>query len=363
MGSTALTLVVNGPEMAESPSAPLALHLDSGALKANWHWLARKSGPAACGAAIKADGYGLGALAVLEHLKAAGCRDFFVATWAEAAIVMPYLEGAALSVLHGVREEDMPLALSSPARPVLNSPEQIARWKAANGGPCDIMIDTGMNRLGLDANDVKPALFEGLEIETCMSHLACADEPEHQLNMVQPMILKQMSRRVGARRLSLANSAGILAGEQFHFDLTRPGIGLYGGIQSAAGTGHIQQVVTPRAQILQRRTVRGGESVGYGATYVADRTREAAILNIGYADGYLRGFSNMGSARHGELLLPVLGRVSMDLLTVDVTAAPHLREGDWLDIDFDLPTASVMSGLSQYELLTGLGKRFARIWG
>jgi len=348
--------------MTDRPPAPLALQLDSAALKANWLWLQHRSGAAACGAAIKANAYGLGAVQVLEHLKDAGCQDFFVATWEEAAEVLPYLDGASLSVLHGVREADMAFALGTPVRPVLNSLEQIARWKAANGGPCDIMIDTGMNRLGLDANDVKADLFEGLEIETLMSHLACADEPDHQLNMIQPMILKQMSRRVGARRLSLANSAGILAGDAFTFDLTRPGIALYGGIQRAEGTGHIKQVVTPRAQILQRRVVRGGESVGYGATYVADRQREAAVINLGYADGYYRAFSGMGSAKLGDLLLPIMGRVSMDLITIDVDAAPELQEGDWVDIDFDLPMSSAFSGMSQYELLTGLGRRFERVW-
>ena len=348
--------------MTDVPPAPLALHLDSAALKANWLWLAQKSGPAACGAAIKANGYGLGAVAVLKHLLAAGCRDFFVATWEEAAEVLPHLDGASLSVLHGVREADMAFALSTPARPVLNAPEQIARWKAAGGGLCDVMIDTGMNRLGLDANDVKAELFDGLEIETLMSHLACADEDGHQLNMVQPMIFRQLARKVSARRLSLANSAGILAGETFAFDLTRPGLSLYGGIQRAEGTGHIRQVVTPRAQILQRRVVRGGESVGYGATYVADRQREAAIINIGYADGYYRGFSGLGAAKRGDLLLPVMGRVSMDLVAIDVDAAPELKEGDWVDMDFDLPMASAFSGMSQYELLTGLGRRFAREW-
>ncbi|MBO9576158.1 MAG: alanine racemase [Sphingobium sp.] len=344
--------------MTDLPPAPLALHLDSAALKSNWQWLAEQSGTAACGAAIKANAYGLGAVEVLKHLKSAGCRDFFVATWQEAAEVLPHLEGASLSVLHGVREADMAFALNTPVRPVLNSLEQIARWKEAGGGPCDVMIDTGMNRLGLDANDVKYGLTEGLEVDTCMSHLACADEPDHQLNMVQPMILKQMSKRIGAERLSLANSAGILLGPEFAFDLTRPGLALYGGI----GTGGIKPVVTPRAQILQRRVVRGGESVGYGATYVADRQREAAVINIGYADGYYRCFSGMGAAKVGDLLLPLMGRVSMDLVTIDVDAAPELKEGDWVDMDFDLPMSSAFSGMSQYELLTGLGRRYARIW-
>jgi len=354
--------VSDAPKMTALPSAPLALHLDTVTLKSNWRWLAQRSGGAACGATIKANAYGLGAVEVAKHLKSAGCRNFFVATWAEAAEVLPHLDGAALSVFHGVREADMAYALQSTARPVLNSPEQIARWRAAGGGPCDIMIDTGMNRLGIDANDMTADMFEGLEIETLMTHLACADEPDHQLNMVQPMVFKQMVRKLGAKRLSVANSAGVLAGEGFTFDLTRPGLAIYGGIQRAEGTGYIKQVVQPRAQILQRRTIRGGESVGYGAAYVSDRTREAAVLNIGYADGYLRAFADMGAAKLGDQLLPLMGRISMDLVVVDVTEAKHLKEGDWLDIDFDLATASVFSGISQYEMLTLLGNRFQRKW-
>ncbi len=206
--------------------------------------------------------------------------------------MLPHLGGASLSVLHGVREADMAFALTTPARPVLNSPEQIARWKAANGGPCDVMIDTGMNRLGLDANDVKADLFEGLEIETLMSHLACADEDGHQLNMVQPMIFRQLARRISARRLSIANSAGILAGDAFAFDSHPPGHRALRRYPARRGYGPHPAESQPRVQILQRRVVRGGESVGYGATYVADRQREAAIINIGYADGYYRAFGH-----------------------------------------------------------------------
>lgn len=351
--------------MTDLPPPPLALHLDGAALRANWAWLASQGGTA-CGAAIKANGYGLGALDVLGQLKTAGCRDFFVATWAEAAELLPHLGDAALSVFHGVREADMAFARATPIRPVLNSPEQIARWKAAGGGPCDVMIDTGMNRLGLSADALAPELFEGLQIETLLSHLACADEPDHPLNKVQPARFRQLAEKIDAKRLSLANSAGILLGEAFHFDLLRPGLALYGGIQNARANGHIRQVVRPHAQIIQRRRIAAGDPVGYGATYVADRPREAALLNIGYADGYLRGFSGTksggGAARLGDLRLPVMGRISMDLTEIDVSAAPDLKEGDWVEIDFDLPTASAQSGLSQYELLTSMGRRYARIW-
>ena len=347
--------------MVTLPSAPLALHLDSAALKANWQWLAGQSGAARCGAAVKANGYGLGAVNVVRHLLAAGCRDFFVATWAEAAELLPHLGGASLSVLHGVRAEDMAFALASGARPVLNSPEQIARWKEAGGGPCDVMVDTGMSRLGLSSRDVRPDLLAGLRIETLMSHLACADE-EHPLNSEQLRRFRQMIAGVEARNFSLANSAGILLGEAFIFGLTRPGLALYGGIPRPEAAGHIRQVVRPRAQILQRRFIRPGQSVGYGATYVAERRREIAILNVGYADGYLRGFSGTGAALRDGQRLPVLGRVSMDLLAVDVSMAPELRDGDWLDLEFDLPRAAAQAGLSQYELLTTLGRRYDRIW-
>ncbi len=347
--------------MVKLPSAPLALHLDSAALKANWQWLAGKSGAAHCGAAVKANGYGLGAIEVVRHLRAAGCRDFFVATWPEAAELLPHIGDASLSVLHGVRAEDMAFALTSPARPVLNSPEQVARWKAAGGGPCDVMIDTGMSRLGLAARDVRAGLLDGLYIETLMSHLACADE-EHPLNREQWTRFRQVAAGTGARRLSLANSAGILLGDAFAFDLTRPGLALYGGLPRREAAGHIRQVVYPSAQVLQRRFIRPGKSVGYGATFVAERRREVAILNIGYADGYLRGFSGTGAALLGDTRLPVLGRVSMDLLAIDVSTAPQIREGDWLDLEFNLSTAAAQARLSQYELLTTLGRRYARIW-
>lgn len=347
--------------MTDLPPAPLALALDSAALKANWAWLAARSGAARCGAAIKANGYGLGSAQVMRHLKAAGCRDFFVATWAEAAELLADLGDARLSILHGVRAEDMALALAANARPVLNSHEQIARWKAAGGGACDVMIDTGMNRLGLDHQAFDPALLDGLQIETLLSHLACADE-DHDLNGQQLATFAQLKARIPANAYSLANSAGILLGSDFAFDLTRPGLALYGGVPRGEATGQLSQVVRPRAQILQRRRVRPGESVGYGATYCATSVRELAILNVGYADGYLRCFAGVGTATCDGAALPLIGRVSMDLIAVDVTAVPSLSEGDWLDLDFDLPTAAARSGLSQYELLTGLGRRYDRIW-
>jgi alanine racemase len=336
-------------------TAPLRLRRDADALVANWRALARLSGGAACGAAVKADGYGLGAAWVATTLAAAGCRDFFVATWAEAEALAP-LGLPALSVLHGVREEDLAAAATGIATPVLNTAAQAARWQAAGGGKCHVMLDTGMNRLGLAAEDL--AALDGLAIDTLMSHLASADDDSPK-NDEQRRRFVAMAEGIEVDRLSLANSAGIALGAEYAFDLTRPGLALYGGVPRPELADAIVQVARPEAQVLQRRRVAAGETVGYNATWTAVADTEVAILNIGYADGYWRGFSGRGQALHNGAALPVLGRVSMDLIAVDVTGRA-VAEGDWLEIDYDLPRASAASGMSQYELLTGLGGRYDR---
>jgi alanine racemase len=339
---------------------PLRLILDSDALVSNWHWLAHRGGGAACGAAVKADGYGLGAREAVKRLQHAGCRDFFVATWAEAEALMPWPGDLNLSVLHGVGPQDLKAAKKSPARPVLNSPEQVKRWRDI-GRPCDVMVDTGINRLGIAAADVKAGLLDGLDVETLMSHLASADE-DSPMNMRQRRAFAELAPNVQAKRLSLANSAGICLGADYAFQLTRPGLALYGGIPRREADGQIRQVVRVEAEIVQRRRIETGDSVGYNATFTAERAHELAIVNIGYGDGYLRGFSGTGRARIGDHMAPVVGRVSMDLTAICVDGAPHLKEGDWIELDYDLPTASAQSGLSQYELLTTLSARFERIW-
>ena len=220
------------------------------------------------------------------------------------------------------------------------------------------MIDTGMNRLGLSVDELP--LLQGLAIETLMSHLACADE-DSAMNERQRAAFAPLAGRTGATRMSLANSAGIGLGPDYRFDLTRPGLALYGGVPRGE-LAAIRQVVTPEAQILQRRTVPAGDTIGYNAIWTASVATEVAVLNIGYADGYFRGFSNTGAALLDGQVLPLLGRVSMDLIAIDVTAAPDLSEGDWLALDYALPEASARSGMSQYELLTSLGDRFERIW-
>jgi alanine racemase len=333
---------------------PLRLTIDRAALQANWRWLRDRAGVAA-GAAIKADGYGIGARETFETLLDAGCRDFFVSTWWEAEQLGPVPDGVSLVVLHGPGPDD---AIGS-ARPALNSVEQVARWKTVGGGrPCDVMIDTGMNRLGL--RPAETGVLDGLAIDTLHSHLACADE-DHPLNALQLARFREAAASIPAERYSLANSAGICLGPDYSFDLVRPGLALYGGVPRIEAEGHISQVVHLEAQVVQRRRVLAGETCGYGATFTADRDMDAAVVNIGYADGYFRGFSNRGSARTGDKVLPLLGRVSMDLLIFDCDGG-DVGEGDWIEIDFQLQQAAALSDMSQYELLTGLGSRFERIW-
>ena len=338
---------------------PLRLTIDRSAIQANWRWLQDRAGVSA-GAAVKANGYGLGGRETVEALLEAGCRDFFVSTWFEAEQLGGLPDVASVVVLHGVSGEDAQVALKSAARPCLNTAEQVSRWKQiAPERACDVMIDTGMNRLGLRPAEID--LLHGLNIDTLHSHLACADE-ESAMNGMQLERFRAVVSVVSAKRCSLANSAGVGLGRDYSFDLVRPGLSLYGGIQRPEFEGAIRQAARVEAQVVQRRVIPAGETCGYGATFHADADTEAAILNIGYADGYLRGFSSRGSAFAGEYALPVIGRVSMDLIAVGVNAAPQLKEGDWVEVDYDLPSASKQSGLSQYELLTSLGSRFERRW-
>lgn len=342
-------------------TAPLRLCLDRQALVSNWRVLTKASGTAATGAAVKANGYGLGARAVVRALADAGCRDFFVASWAEAAEIADLVPAGQIAVLSGVQDADLAYARQSGIVPVLNTPQQIARWKGAGGGPCHIMLDSGINRLGIGCDQLENGLLDGLAIDILMSHLASADEDVLQ-NAAQLERFTASSSTIPCARRSLANSAGIQLGRAYHFDLTRPGLSLYGGIARPELAGELRQVAHIEAQVLQVRRLRRGDAVGYNATHICATDMRVATISLGYADGYLRGFSGVGLCRFDGVQLPVVGRVSMDLVTLDADLAPDIAEGDWVEVDYHLPVAARISGLSQYELLTGLGKRFDRVW-
>ncbi len=339
----------------------MRLVLDGAALAENWRALDRLSGAATAGAAVKADGYGLGATDVVPRLARAGCADFFVAHWHEAQALAGLVDPARLAVLHGIAPGEEAVAVSGIAVPVLNSADQIARWKQAGGGRCHVMIDTGMSRLGLDWRDDIAGLCAGLDVDLCLSHLASADEDSAQ-NAAQLQRFEQVRNQVAARRYSLANSAGIALDGAYHFDCTRPGLALYGGVPCAALAEQIQPVMRLEARVLQVRQVRAGDTVGYGATFAASHDMRTATVSLGYADGFKRALSSIGGFVGAAQHLPLLGRVSMDLTCIDITAAPGLGEGDWIAADLDLLKVEAATGVSQYEWLTQIGRRFDRLW-
>jgi alanine racemase len=346
--------------MLAEPPSPLRLRLDREALAANWRTLDTLSGRAAAGAAVKADAYGLGAAQVVPVLAAAGCRDWFVAHWQEVPELLRHVPAAQIAVLHGpMQAADAAYARAAGVRPVLNSLPQVQRWLAAGGGPCDLMVDTGINRLGLAMSDLGDPAIGSLDIDCCMSHLASADEDSAQ-NPLQLARFGQVRAAVSAKRYSLANSAGIALGPDFHFALTRPGLALYGGVPRSELAGQIAQVAHPQASVMQVRNLAAGDQVGYNATFTAASAMRVGVVSLGYADGFLRCWAGRGGFLWQGERLPVLGRISMDMTVVDLSRTADCGEGDWLSLDYALPEAAAASGLSQYELLTLLGIRFAR---
>lgn len=345
---------------AEPPPAALRLRLDGQALASNWRVLDELSGAASAAAAVKADAYGIGARQAVPILRDAGCEEFLVAHWSEVADLLDLVEPSCISVLHGpLTAEDAAYAKSLGVRPVINNPRQASLWLEAGGGLCDLMVDTGINRLGLDMADLGDEAIQSLELDVLMSHLASADE-DVPLNEVQRLRWMEARGALPHRRASLANSAGIMLGQDYHGEQTRPGLSLYGGVPRPELECHIRQVAYPQAAIMQVRTIGEGDGVGYNSVFVADRPMRLGTVALGYADGYLRCWTGRGIMLAGGKRLPVLGRVSMDMTVVDLSDAPELNEGDWVEVAYSLPHAAAETGLSQYELLTLLGRRFAR---
>jgi alanine racemase len=336
-----------------------SLTIDLDAIAANWHALARMS-RGQTGAVVKANADGCGAAEVVTRLAREGARCFFVATAEEGATLRKTLgQGPEINIFSGHMASDTALIRDQVLTPMLNSPEQAARHRAAlPDRPYGVQLDSGMNRLGMEADDWA-ATRAGLEagpLTLVMSHLACADDPDHPMNAAQLAAFTAMTQGVSAPR-SLSATGGILLGPAYHFDLTRPGVGLYGGSPYADGL----PVVRLSLPVVQIRDVAPGETVGYSASFHATSPRTIATLSAGYADGLIRYMGNAADVFAGDVPCRLAGRVSMDLLTVDVT---HLSEvPDHLDIlgpHQGVDDLATVAGTIGYEILTSLGHRYTR---
>jgi alanine racemase len=340
------------------------LTIDCAAIVANWRDLAARHG-AEVAAVLKADAYGLGAAPVGSALAAAGCRVFFVAHLAEGMALRAVLGPAPrIAVLNGFAPgADDDAALT----PVLNALGDLATWQGESRAAF-VHLDTGMARLGLDAREAArlvqdPALLGSIRVAAWMSHLACADEPEHPLNAQQAARFAALCARLPAAPRSLANSSGIFLGAPFRGDLARPGAALHGINPQPGRPNPLRQVVRLEAPVLQIREIGAGESVGYGASWVAARPSRIATVAAGYADGYLRSLSGRGQGFVGDVPIPLIGRVSMDLLTFDATDLPALAPGDRITLIGPRNTPddiALRAGTIGYEVLTSLGTRYAR---
>lgn len=357
--------------------AAAVLEIDLAAVVANWRLLAERVGPAECAAVVKADGYGLGAVPVAQALAAAGCRLFFVATLDEGlALRKAAPQACEIAVLHGPPPNSAAEFAEAGLVPVLNDPGQVAEWRriAARRGPLPAMLhlDTGMARLGMTPRDFgrladdlcRPSLIRWRAL---LSHLACADEPDHPLNRAQHARFLAARRRWPEIPASLAASSGIFLGEDYHFDLVRPGAALYGVNPQPGQPNPLRQIVRLEARILQIREVDAGQTVGYGATHVAASAARLATVAVGYADGLMRSLSRRGSGRIGGVRVPLLGRVSMDLAVFDVSAvdAEDARPGGLIELlgeDYGVDAAAADAGTIGYEILTALGRRYHRIY-
>lgn len=346
-------------------TAPV-LTVDLDAIARNWRALDALSGAAETGAAVKADAYGLGLAPVAGALWRAGCHSFFVATVDEGTALRAVLPEAVVHVLNGV-SRDAPEARARGLIPCLNAPHQVAAWRAAGGGPCALQLDTGMARLGIAPGDLERLLAgERDTLAECilvLSHLACADEPDHPQNAAQraafETALATLRPALPRARASLAATGGTLLGAAYRFDLVRCGIGLYGGLPFADA----EPVVTLTAPIVQIRDIAAGAPVGYGAGWTAPRPSRIATLPLGYADGFHRILSGGTHVVIGGRPAPVVGRVSMDLLTVDVTDHPGIDETATVEIVGPHRTPDMLATDAQtigYEMLTALGTRYRR---
>lgn len=353
--------------------SPARLTVDLDALAANYRAIAAEAAGVEVTPVVKADAYGLGATAVARRLHAEGARTFFVARLSEGEALRAGLGPArpgAIYVLDG-------LALAAPHRlraaglsPVLNDPADVEQWRAPAGvrpAPAALHVDTGMNRLGLTADQARALATHqpDLHVALLISHLACASEPEHPMNAQQLERFAEMRKLFPQARAGLANSGGAFLGGEHRFDFVRPGISLYGGGPFERPDVRIRAVATLDAPVLQVRDVAAGESVGYAAGFVASRAVRVATVGIGYADGVLRANSPAGAVWFAGARRPLLGRVSMDLLAVDVSDCPTVAVGDRVELfgpNLPLDDAAAAAGTIAYELLVRIGPRVERVY-
>ncbi|WP_244500347.1 alanine racemase [Methyloceanibacter methanicus] len=356
------------------------LTIDLAALADNYRDLCARARPAECAAVVKADAYGLGMAQAASALWRAGCRTFFVATIAEGIDLRTLLPDAVIYVLNGLMAGTAMTFQEHGLRPVLNSAAEVRDWagycaRNRKALPCAVHLDTGMNRLGLSALDVDEIrdadeLWEALALSLVMSHLACADDRAHAKNAQQRARFEALRALLPETLTSLANSAGILLGPDYHYDLVRPGVALYGGHPQRQGENPFRAVVHLMGRILQIRHATQGETVGYGATRTLQRPTRIAVVSAGYADGLFRALSagdgETGlTAYLGPYAAPILGRVSMDLISVDVTEVPEAfcQRGAWVELlgpNVSAHTMAAQAGTIDYEVLTSLGTRATR---
>ena len=369
------------PEGAVLAVATGVLTVDLDAICANWRKLEKTAVPAECAAVIKADAYGCGLDPVARALALAGCKTFFVATLDEARAARAALPSAALYVLGGFIQNTGEAYAKIDARPVIGDLNELAEWdvfcrRSGWAGGAAIHIDTGMNRLGLtrvEAQGLIPRINAGDHgITLVMSHLACAESLNHPLNARQLASFREIAGVFSGVPASLSNSSGIFLGAPFQFDLVRPGAALYGVNPTPEADNPMQAVVELKARVMQIRDVERGESVGYGATWTARRPTRLAIISAGYADGYLRAGSSNDGTRGTDVIVagkrcPVAGRISMDLMAVDVTDVEKsaVRRGHMVTLIGDGITVDELAhhfGTIGYEVLTSLGPRYARVY-
>ncbi|HXO71428.1 MAG TPA: alanine racemase [Bradyrhizobium sp.] len=366
---------------AATAMQPGILTVDLDAIVANWRKLEKTAVPAECAAVIKADAYGCGVERVAQALAAAGCKTFFVATLDEARTAREALPLAELYVLDGFFQNCGDAFAKLNCRPVIGDLNELAEWdvfcrRSGWSGGAAIHIDTGMNRLGLtlvEANGIVPRVNAGDHgITLVMSHLACAETLNHPLNAKQVAAFREIASNFSGVPASLSNSSGIYLGPQFQFDMVRPGAALYGVNPTPEADNPMQSVVDLKARIVQLRNVERGDSVGYGGTWTARRPTKLAIVSAGYADGYFRAASANDGTRGAEVVVagkrcPVAGRISMDLMAIDISDLPDktARRGHMATLIGEGITVDEVAhhfGTIGYEVLTSLGKRYARIY-